>query len=101
MFVHHVFFWLKPDADLDQLIQGLHTLTDIEGLRHWHIGTPADTNRSVIDSSYAVSWLLMFDTAADEVIYQDHPKHHAFIAACQHLWERVTVYDSEETASSF
>jgi hypothetical protein len=94
MFVHHVFFWLKPDASREALIEGLSTLTDIEGLRQWHIGTPAATNRSVIDSSYSVSWLLFFDSAADEAVYQEHPLHHAFIAQCSHLWERVLVYDS-------
>jgi Stress responsive A/B Barrel Domain len=94
MFVHHVFFWLKPEASTDELIAGLKTLTDVEGLVDWHIGIPADTNREVIDRSYSVSWLTMFESAADEAVYQTHPVHLAFVDNCKHLWERVLVYDS-------
>lgn len=94
MFVHHVYFWLKPGADRSQLIAGLQSLTSIEGIRQWHIGTPAATNRPVIDSSYSISWMLQFETAADEAHYQDHPEHHRFVRECSHLWERVVVYDS-------
>ncbi|MBK8425149.1 MAG: Dabb family protein [Lewinellaceae bacterium] len=96
MFVHHVFFWLKPGADREALIAGLQALTSVKSIRQWHIGIPASTHRPVIDSSYAVSWMLQFDTAADEAFYQDHPDHHRFIAECSHLWERVVVYDSVE-----
>ena len=58
LFVHHVFFWLKnPDSETDKqkLIEGLKTLVDIPGYITAHIGFPANTNRPVIDRSYAVS----------------------------------------------
>jgi Stress responsive A/B Barrel Domain len=96
MFVHHVFFWLQPGADRQALIAGLQALTSVKSIKAWHIGVPAATSRPVIDSTYAVSWMLQFDSAADEAIYQDHPDHHRFIAECSHLWERVVVYDSVE-----
>jgi hypothetical protein len=38
-----------------------------------HIGVPAATNRDVIDSSYSVSWMLVFDNLEDEEVYQNHP----------------------------
>ena len=94
MFIHHVYFWLKPDANREELIAGLKSLTTLETIRQWHIGVPADTNRPVIDSRYSVSWLLQFDDAAGEAHYQDHPEHHRFVRECSHLWERVVVYDS-------
>lgn len=97
MFVHHVFFWMPPEAteaDRAQLRAGLQTLTDIETIRQWHIGVPADTDRPVIERSYAFSWLMLFDSAADEAVYQTHPKHLDFIKNCAHLWSRVVVYDS-------
>lgn len=94
MFIHHVYFWLNPGADRAQLIAGLQALTSVTSIQQWHIGTPAATNRPVIDSSYAVSWMLQFATAADEAFYQDHPDHHRFVAECSHLWEKVVVYDS-------
>jgi hypothetical protein len=98
MFVHHVFFWLKNsknEADTQALTQGLETLKAIPGYQMAIIGTPAATDRPVIDTSYDISWLLLFDTAVQEAIYQEHPIHHAFIANYSHLWQRVVVYDAD------
>ena len=98
IFVHHVYFWLKNpgnEADTAKLIEGLQTLLKIPKLKMAHIGRPADTNREVIDRSYAVSWLLFFDSAADEAVYQNHPDHLKFIENYSHLWSKVIVYDSE------
>lgn len=96
--VHHVFFTLKnagSAGDREQLIAGIRTLGDIPVVRGLHIGVPAPTEqRDVIDSSYDVSELLLFDSVADQKIYQDHPVHQAFIAKCGHLWGKVVVYDT-------
>jgi hypothetical protein len=94
MFIHHVFFYTAPDADLAALRAGLETLTPIEGIKTWHIGVPAATNRSVIERGYAYSWLLTFENADDQEVYQGHPLHLAFIEKCAHLWHKVLVYDS-------
>ena len=97
MFVHHVFFWMSPDAtdsDLAQLKQGLHSLTTIDAIKQWHIGGPANTDRPVIERSYVFSWLVMFDTPEQEAIYQTHPTHLKFIETCGHLWTKVIVYDA-------
>ena len=97
MFIHHVYFWLNnPEsaADLEQLKKGLQTLTVIETLGMYQIGVPAATNRDVIDRSYSVSWMLMFDNLEDEEVYQHHPLHKKFVADCSHLWSKVIVYDS-------
>ncbi|MBC7903172.1 MAG: Dabb family protein [Gemmatimonadaceae bacterium] len=97
MFIHHVYFWLKNpgnDADLQALKKGLESLTRIETIGMYQIGTPASTNRDVIDRSYSVSWMLVFDNLEDEEIYQEHPDHKKFVADCSHLWEKVVVYDS-------
>lgn len=97
MFVHHVFFWLKNpqnESDKQTLIAGLETLKTIPGYQMALIGSPADTDRPVIDSSYAISWLLLFENGEQEAVYQEHPTHQAFIANCAHLWEKVVVYDS-------
>ncbi|MDP1027522.1 Dabb family protein [Sphingomonas sp. KR1UV-12] len=96
--VHHVFFWLKNPgsaADRDALIAGLGTLRAIPVIRDLRIGVPAATeDRSVVDSSYSVSELMVFDSVADQARYQDHPVHQRFVATCGHLWDRVVVYDS-------
>ena len=95
--VHHVFFWLKrPDsaADREDLIAGLRALSDITVIRSLEIGLPAPTEqREVVDASFDVSELMVFDSVADQAIYQDHPLHRDFVAKCGHLWRRVVVYD--------
>ncbi|GAB3516634.1 Dabb family protein [Emticicia fontis] len=97
LFVHHVYFWLKNpgnEADKAKLLEGLEVLSKVPEIRMVHIGTPASTNRSVIERGYAVSWLLFFDNLEEEEIYQKHPVHLKFIEDYSHLWEKVIVYDS-------
>src|ERR1700709_2894661 len=97
MFIHHVYFWLNNAGsaeDLNQLKQGLQKLTPIETIGMYQIGVPAATNRDVIDKSYSVAWMLMFDNLEDEETYQVHPMHKKFVEECSHLWSKVVVYDS-------
>lgn len=95
--VHHVFFWLKRPgsaADRDRLIAGLRELAQIPVIRNLEIGVPASTEqRDVVDSSFDISELMLFDSVADQAIYQDHPIHRDFVASCSHLWSKVVVYD--------
>ncbi|HEY0895763.1 MAG TPA: Dabb family protein [Sphingobacteriaceae bacterium] len=97
-FIHHVYFWLKdPDngQDLERLIGGLNKLSQVKTIREWHIGKPAGTRRDVIDSSYSVSWMLVFDDRTAQDQYQTDPIHLNFVETCSHLWEKVVVYDTE------
>jgi Stress responsive A/B Barrel Domain len=97
MFIHHVYFWLNNTGsaeDLKQLKEGLQKLTVIETIGMYQIGTPAATNRDVIERTYSVSWMLMFDNLEDEEVYQVHPLHKKFVEECSHLWSKVIVYDS-------
>lgn len=97
VFVHHVFFWLKEPGNEESkklLIAGLQKLTAVSTIKSFHIGVPAGTERSVIDTSYAVSWLLIFDKASDQEQYQIDPIHLDFVKECSPLWEKVVVYDS-------
>jgi phosphoribosylanthranilate isomerase len=96
-FVHHVFFYLKnPDSreDKELLIQGLRKLSQAPIIKVFHIGEPADTHREVIERGYAVSWMILFDTAEEQELYQSDPIHLLFVKECSHLWSRVVVYDS-------
>jgi Stress responsive A/B Barrel Domain len=97
VFIHHVFFWLKEPANelsKKQLHQGLQQLSKVSTIQSFHIGQPANTGRSVIDTTYSISWLLTFNTAADQDSYQTDPIHLNFIKQCAHLWDKVVVYDS-------
>lgn len=95
---HTVFFWLKnPDSqeDRDKLIEGLQTLRQIETVRGLHIGVPASTEkREVVDNSYQVSELMLFDSVEDQDAYQVDPIHKKFVDEYAHLWRKVVVYDS-------
>ncbi|HWK02270.1 MAG TPA: Dabb family protein [Puia sp.] len=97
MFVHHVFFWLKDPGsreDCAALVAGLQKLSKAGMIKDFHIGQPAGTNRDVIETSYAVSWLLLFDTSEDQEAYQTDPIHLQFVKECSPLWSKVVVYDS-------
>ncbi|WP_153799873.1 Dabb family protein [Foetidibacter luteolus] len=97
LFIHHVYFWLKNPGntqDLQQLLDGLQKLSKTPSIQSFYIGKPANTNRDVIDSSYAASWLLFFASPQDQESYQTDPMHLDFIKECGHLWSKVVVYDS-------
>ena len=96
--IHHVFFWLKePEnkAHKKQLVEALNRLLQIETIRVSHIGFPAGTaNRDVVDHSYSVSYMVVFDNQAGQDAYQVHPLHTSFVNENSHLWSKVVVYDS-------
>lgn len=98
MLAHHVFFWLKnPNSkeDRDKLIEGLKTLEKIETVKSLRIGVPASTEkRDVVDNSFSISELMLFDDVEGQNAYQVHPIHKKFVEDCSHLWEKVIVYDA-------
>lgn len=97
LFVHHVYFFLKNpnnEADKTKLLEGLEKLSKVPTIRMVHIGSPASTNRSVIERGYSVSWLCFFDNLEEQEVYQKHPIHLKFVEDYSYLWEKVIVYDS-------
>lgn len=94
---HHVFFWLNnPNSESDRaaLIDGMKKLPAISLIRQYQIGLPVASERAVVDSSWSVSLLLVFENSADEAVYQGHPIHLEFIEKCKHLWQKVVVFDA-------
>lgn len=96
--IHHVFFWLKEpknEAHKKQLVKALTDLLKVETIRMSHIGFPAGTeSRDVVDHSYSVSYMTIFDNQAGQDAYQIHPLHLKFVEENSHLWSKVVVYDS-------
>ncbi|BFT31391.1 Dabb family protein [Alteromonas sp. D210916BOD_24] len=96
--LHMVYFWLKnPDSqqDREKLITGLNSLREIPQIKALHVGVPASTLvRDVIDNSFDVSELMLFDSVEDQDAYQLHPLHQKFVEECSHLWRKVIVRDS-------
>lgn len=97
VFVHHVFFWLKepknPEART-QFEKGLQKLITVPQIQSSHIGTPVESPREVVDDSFTYSYMAFFKSKDDQTTYQTHPIHLKFIEDCQHLWEKVIVYDA-------
>jgi hypothetical protein len=97
-FCHHVYFWLNnPDdpADRTAFENGISELLKIPEIKSYHIGIPAQTgHREVVDGSYTYSYMVFFENEQGHDVYQQHPIHVKFVEDCQHLWNRVVVYDS-------
>ena len=96
-FLHMVFFWLKNDEEKTKkaFLSELRKFIDhVDMIRSQHIGTPADTEREVIDNTYSFSLVLSFDSKKEHDEYQEHQLHKDFIANASSLWEKVLVYDS-------
>jgi hypothetical protein len=97
MFIHHVYFWLKPATppeaktqlvdDCRQLLRG------IPGIVHLWAGEPAMTPREVVDNSYSVGLCIILENSAAHDAYQTHPTHLNFIARNKAHWERVRIMD--------
>jgi hypothetical protein len=97
MFVHVVYFWLKPELSAAQtaaFLEGVTALTTIDTVQHAWIGTPASTNRPIIDRSYSHSLVVVFDDQDGHDRYQTDPIHDRFRDECGTFWSRVQIYDS-------
>ncbi|MDN5204341.1 Dabb family protein [Fulvivirgaceae bacterium BMA10] len=97
-FVHVVFFWLKDPQNKEAkktFESGLRSFIEgVDVIKSHHIGTPANTSRPVIDSSYSFCLIVTFDSKKEHDIYQEHSLHKKFIEDLSPLWEKVVVYDS-------
>ncbi|GAC1409059.1 MAG: hypothetical protein NVSMB53_00620 [Gemmatimonadaceae bacterium] len=97
MFVHAVYFWLREDltpAERNKFAAGLQSLRAIETVRHGYIGSPAPTDRPVIQRGYSRALVLVFPDQAAHDAYQVHPVHDRFRAECGGFWTLVQIYDS-------
>lgn len=97
MFIHTVYFWLRPGtpaAARDQLVRDCREyLGRIPTVRQLWVGPPAMTPRDVVDNSYAVGLTVVLNDRYGHDVYQEHPLHHEFIRRHKANWQRVQVYD--------
>jgi hypothetical protein len=97
MLVHSVYFWLKADCTPEQhsaFLQGLESLRDIPDVDSLYIGTPASTNRPVIDRSYSYALTVVLADMERHDAYQDHAIHDAFRDLIAPMAEKVVIYDA-------
>jgi hypothetical protein len=97
MFVHTVYFYVKPSATQaarDQLVNDCRSyLGKIPVVKSLWAGVPANTPREVVDNSYGVGLTVVLDDVAGHDIYQEHPLHLDFIKRNKETWESVKIYD--------
>lgn len=96
-FLHVVFFWLVDDSEntRKKFLEELRKFVDhVDEIKTMHIGSPADTDREVIDNTWTYSLIVSFDSKKEHDIYQEHELHKAFIENASMLWKKVQVYDS-------
>src|SRR5262249_26757981 len=96
MFIHSVYFWMKPelpDPALKRFIEGLHSLLTIKTVHAGHIAFPAETRRPVVDHTYSHALMLMFPDASAHEQYQLDPIHDRFRHECGAYWNKVVIYD--------
>jgi len=101
MFIHAVYFWLRPDltpAQRAQFAAGVRSLVAIESVQQGYIGVPAPTDRPVIERSYSQSLVLVFADQAAHDAYQAHPVHEQFREECGGFWTSVRIFDSVSEA---
>ncbi len=94
-FIHSVYFWLKPETDIDTFIAGTETfLKQVPEVIQYHMGTPAGTPREVVDNSYSVSLIVGFASKEDQDAYQKHPAHLEYVDKNKYSWTDVKIFDS-------
>ena len=99
-FFHVVYFWLKNSKSQEDTIK-LHNelnkfLAENKQVLTSHVGSPVESERDVVDSSYDLSLIVTFKSKEDQDIYQDDPTHLKFIENASYLCDKVKVYDSME-----
>lgn len=97
MFVHAVYFWLRSDltpAETAKFVAGLESLRGIDGVVHGHVGSPAPTDRSVIERGYSWALVLTFADERAHDAYQVDAVHDRFREECGALWTAVRIFDS-------
>ena len=98
MFTHTVLFWLKDGlsaAETAAFAEALRTLTTIPSVVTGTIGTPAATDRPVVDRSYSFGLMVVFKDLAGHDEYQGHAKHRDFLGRFGAHFAKVQVYDFE------
>jgi len=97
MFLHAVYFWLRPDltsTERARFAAGLESLRSIETVERGYIGVPAPTDRPVIERGYNHALVLVFADQAAHDAYQEHPVHDRFRDECSSFWTSVRIFDS-------
>ena len=97
-FVHAVHFWLK-EPENEKIRATFETslsnfINNSVFIKTKHLGTPASTDRPIIDTSYTYALVVTFDSKEKHDAYQIEEGHLQFIEECKDFWKKVLIYDS-------
>ena len=102
MFHHCVHFWLRDDLTDTQrraFIVGVKQIAHSPHVQSIRVGTPAETDRPVVDNSWSVQLLAIFaDQAAHDRYQSNDPVHQHFIDTFKSHWTKILIYDSIEAS---
>lgn len=99
MLAHSVFFWLRKDlkeSEKKDFLQGLQSLKAIDVVRQLYVGSPAPSERAVVEKSYTYGLTVLFDDLKAHDVYQVDEKHKNFLKAYSAMWDKVLVFDPSE-----
>jgi hypothetical protein len=98
MLIHNVYFWLTDDISTDQrhmFKEKLTALKNITAAEAVYVGTPAGTDRPVVDRSYDYALTVVFKDIEAHDRYQEDPLHKDFLTNCSAMFEQVIIYDAD------
>lgn len=96
-FAHIVLFWMEGQTELGKAAfrQDMEAFIRSSAYaKRMHIGTPAGTDRPVVDNSYDFCLIVTFDNQAGHDSYQKEPAHLAFIEKTKGMWSRIQIFDA-------
>ena len=97
-FIHTAYFWLKDglsQEEINAFISDCERLQEIETVEAFYTGSPAKTDREVIENTYDFAAVFHFTDLASQEYYQQHPLHLEMIEKHQAKWAKVMVTDIE------
>jgi hypothetical protein len=99
--VHHVVLcWLKSAGDAearDRIIEVSKGFADIPGVVSVSAGPVLPSNRAIVNSSFDVAVVLVFEDRRALAAYLEHPEHkRALDQVLKPLVEKIAIYDFVE-----
>ncbi|MEO0583725.1 MAG: Dabb family protein [Bacteroidota bacterium] len=97
-FVHMVFFWLKEPENgsvKQAFAKAIGDFLEVnEQVVSYHIGSPANTPREIVDNSYTFCLIVTFEDREGHDAYQVSDSHQELLKLTRPFWEKVQIYDS-------
>ena|ERR1700722_830702 len=98
MFLHCVYYWMRPEltkVEKETFLEKIQELIRLPSVKQGWFGKPAETDRPVIDRTYDYALVLILENLAGHDAFQADPEHHAIRNVVGGMWSRILIYDFE------